>query len=183
MNLCAIKSVSNDGLVFNGYASVFDYLDSHNEIMIKGAFFKSIQKHNNGSSRIKLLWQHDIHKPIGVINKIAEDDKGLFVDVALNNSVNQGREVAALVKQKAIDSFSVGFNIEKYRINNLGQKEICDADLWEVSVVTFPANQAAKIENIGSNFLSKNSLKKNAHQQSLCQLNSLLLNKSTTIFR
>jgi HK97 family phage prohead protease len=178
MNLCTIKSVSNDGFVFNGYASVFDYLDSHNEIMIKGAFLRSIHRHNEGSSRVKLLWQHDTQKPIGVINQISEDDKGLFIAVTLNNLVNQGREVAALVKQKAIDSFSVGFDIEKYRVNSFGQKEITDVDLWEVSVVTFPANQEAKIQNICSR-----SLLEHGAGQVLRQLNSVLSNASATIFR
>jgi HK97 family phage prohead protease len=178
MNLCIIKSVLNDGFIFNGYASVFDYLDSHNEIIVKGAFLKSIQRHNRESLKVKLLWQHDTQKPIGVINQISEDNKGLFVDVALNSSVNQAREVAALVKQKAVDSFSIGFDIEKYRINNLGQREITQVDLWEVSVVTFPANQEAKIENIrGRYFLT------NPKQSNLQRLSSLLTNKSTTIFR
>ena len=153
MNLHTInfKSIGNDNLVIQGYASVFNNADYHNDVIIQGAFLKSIEKHNQGL-RVKLLWQHDHTKPIGVVNILQEDSHGLSVEASINSFVSQGREVIALIKQQAVDSFSIGFNIEKSAINKFGQREVTEINLWEVSVVTFPANYKAKIQNFNSYF-------------------------------
>jgi HK97 family phage prohead protease len=150
MNLHTInfKSV-NDELKLSGYASVFSKVDRHNDIIIKGAFLKSISKHYNGQ-QVKLLWQHDHTKPIGLINDLFEDETGLYVKASVSNSIIQGREAINLIKQKAIDSLSIGFNIDRSLINKHGQREILEISLWEVSVVTFPANSDAKIRQLNS---------------------------------
>jgi hypothetical protein len=173
MNLHTISFKStnnNDELQLTGYASVFNNIDYHNDIIIKGAFTKSIVKHYQ-DFRVKLLWQHDHTKPIGVINKLVEDQNGLMVEASINGSIAQGREVISLIKQKAIDSFSIGFNIERSQINKSGQREITEVNLWEVSVVTFPANSAAKIRQINGGYPQKSN-----------NLSNFLLTTSKTIF-
>ena len=66
-----IKSSKSDVTVISGYASVFGIVDSHNDIVMKGAF-KSVKVDN-----VKLLWQHDIYKPIGAVTFLSEDQYGL----------------------------------------------------------------------------------------------------------
>ncbi len=66
-----VKSASKRNTIIEGYASVFDITDSHNDMIVKGAFKSS------KSSCVKLLWQHDVTKPIGVITILEEDGYGL----------------------------------------------------------------------------------------------------------
>ena len=146
------KTLNNDELKLTGYASVFNHLDHHNDIITKGAFAQSIAKHSQGY-RIKFLWQHDQTKPIGIINHLTEDDNGLLVEASINNTITQGKEVISLIKQKAIDSLSIGFNIEESETTDKGQRRILKANLWEVSIVTFPANAQARIEQFNNNHL------------------------------
>lgn len=151
----SLKSIEKNFAVITGYASIFNELDYHNDVILKGAFENSISKHKSGR-KIKLLWQHDQNKPIGVINSLYEDDKGLLVEASVNNSIAQGREVISLIKQEALDALSIGFNVAKSDVHKKGYRQILEADLWEVSVVTFPANSLAKIERCNSSFAGQN---------------------------
>ncbi len=138
-----VKSAVKDYVTIGGYASVFGVVDSHGDIVIKGAFSsaKSLQK-------VKFLWQHDSTKPIGVITSMVEDEYGLYIEANINSSIQQGQEAIALLKQGALSSFSIGFTVSHSSNNSDGYREITSADLWEVSIVTFPANSHAQIHHI-----------------------------------
>jgi HK97 family phage prohead protease len=149
LNAPTIKSIEKNCATISGYASIFNEVDYHNDVIIKGAFAKSIARHKEGR-RVKLLWQHDQSKPIGVVSSICEDEKGLLVEANVNNTISQGREVISLIRQEALDAFSIGFNVAKSSIDAKGYRNILEADLWEVSVVTFPANVMARIDQCNS---------------------------------
>ncbi len=142
-----IKSVNNNNVTITGYATVFNSVDTHGDMILKGAF-KNIAVNNNPQTNIKLLWQHDINTPIGLVTNILEDDYGLQVEANINQHIQKGLEAVALIKQKVINNFSIGFTIEDASYNNFGHREIKSALLWEVSIVTFPANQHAQIHNL-----------------------------------
>lgn len=129
-----IKSSTDNSVVISGYASVYNISDQHNDLIVKGAFASANHSH------IKFLWQHDWQKPIGVIKSLIEDDYGLKVEAVINNKIEKGKEAIELVRQGAVDSLSVGFNIKIANYNNLNQRVITEAELIEVSIVTFPAN-------------------------------------------
>jgi len=124
-----------------GYASIFGNCDAYGDIIAKGAFEESITFKKD----IKFLWQHDASSPIGNIDRLYEDSKGLCIEASINCQLMQGREAALLIKDKAIDSLSIGFTINKSHISKNGERIITDLKLWEISLVTFPANQMAKI--------------------------------------
>lgn len=146
-NELVIKSATKDYVTIGGYASVFGVVDSHNDIIMRGAFSssKSLQK-------VKFLWQHDSTKPIGVITSIVEDEYGLYIEANINSAIQQGQEAIALLKQGAVSSFSIGFTVGNSHNNSDGHREITSADLWEVSIVTFPANDHAQIFQIKERF-------------------------------
>lgn len=150
-----VKSATNDCVIIGGYASVFGVLDSHNDIVIKGAFSDL-----HPIESIKFLWQHDTTKPIGVVTSASEDQYGLYIEASINMSTQQGREAISLVKQGAVSSFSVGFTVQKSHHNSNGMREILSAKLWEVSIVTFPANNYAQISHIGTSKNFSNVLEK-----------------------
>jgi len=145
-----IKEVSEDG-TFSGYASTFNNMDSDRDIIEQGAFTKTLNKKN--IKDIKLLWYHDARKPIGVWEEMTQDQKGLFVKGRLILEVEQAREAYALMKAGAINTMSIGFSIDQdgYTIDEKRRaRRIKSVDLWEVSIVTFPANKRAKIQRVKS---------------------------------
>ncbi len=140
-----IKSFSEKGEI-EGYASVFDEIDSYGDIVVKNAFSQAISDTKKGNMP-KLLWQHDISSPIGVINEISEDEHGLFVKAQLLLDLPKAKEIYTLLKNKAIDGFSIGYRIRNQYIKN-DHNYLTDLELLEISIVTFPACKSATIENI-----------------------------------
>ena len=146
-----IKSVSETG-VFSGYGSVFHNEDSYGDVVRPGAFKKSLAEWAKKGRLPPMLWQHDRREPIGVFTKMVEDEKGLFVEGRLLiDDIPQARAAYALLKEKALGGMSIGYReilIEQdhdEKVTNL-----LELDLWEVSVVTFPANEEATVDSVKS---------------------------------
>jgi HK97 family phage prohead protease len=131
---------------------VYGIADSQNDIIKKGAF-KSSENH-----QVKLLWQHDVTKPIGIVKFIEEDEYGLKVEAEINNKITAGAEATELIKQKAICGLSVGFTIRSSDYDRQGARVIDDAELMEISIVTFPANTRAQINKIKDSETQSGSL-------------------------
>lgn len=141
-----LAAVEADG-AFSGYASLFDIEDLGNEVIAKGAFAQSLQAKK--TSDIRLLFQHNPDEPIGHWDDIHEDTNGLFVKGQLNLNVARAREVHALMREGAIDGLSIGFKTIRARRENSGKvRRILEADLWEVSVVTFPMLPQARVSQV-----------------------------------
>ena len=132
-------------IYIHGYASTF-LEDKDKEVIVKGAFCKSLEYYKN--NKLKLLWQHDVECPIGLVTFMEEDQYGLFINAQLTQDTQKAREASALVKNKIVDSLSIGFIPVKVRNDKDGRKHILEAKLHEVSLVTFPANKFAKVTNI-----------------------------------
>jgi HK97 family phage prohead protease len=93
-----------------------------------------------------MLWQHSMREPIGAWEIVRETDKGLFVQGQLALKTQRGAEAYELMKMKALSGLSVGFMTrEDSRDQKTGIRTIKQADLWEISPVTFPMNDAARI--------------------------------------
>jgi len=135
--------IKEDTGEFCGYASVFDEMDSHGDIVKKGAFLRSIED----SARRPLLWQHDSKIPIGVIEEIQEDNYGLFIRGKFLLEVEKAREAYALVKNGSITGLSIGYIPRKILRTSEG-RVLTEVELLEVSLVTFASNSLAKITEI-----------------------------------
>lgn len=144
-----LKSIEENGY-FAGYASVFNVEDNHNDIILSGAFGDSLLKKHAGKD-IKLLWQHQADEPIGVFTKVVEDEHGLFVEGKLLLEIERAREAYSLIKSGALKGLSIGFIVKQYEYDDNGTRLILEADLWEISLVTFPANEEAQILSLKSN--------------------------------
>ncbi|MEZ5691495.1 MAG: HK97 family phage prohead protease [Rickettsiales bacterium] len=137
-----IKSLDNDGR-FAGYASVFDVVDNQRDIILRGAFVNSLK---GRVGEIKMLWQHRQDDPVGVFEKIFEDSRGLYVEGRLLLNLEKAIEAYSLMKEGVISGLSIGYTPITYRVNEkTGVRTISVAELWEISLVTFPANDAARI--------------------------------------
>ena len=136
---------------FEGYASVFGNKDLGNDVVVQGAFEKSLR--NKDPKRVKMLFQHDTKTPIGIYTDIREDRKGLYVKGQLAMQTQKGREVYELMKMGAIDGLSVGYRVDAkgYSYDERGKKRLLkDVDLMEISAVTFPMNTRARIRSVKS---------------------------------
>lgn len=143
-----IKEVAEDG-TFSGYGSVFGVLDTYSDRVAPGAFRASLAEHRSAGTMPALLWQHDQRQPIGVYTAMKEDERGLLVEGKLALKTRQGAEAHELLQMKAISGLSIGFvTVKSERDEKSGVRTVKQADLWEVSLVTFPANGAARVSNI-----------------------------------
>jgi len=146
-----LKAIDENG-VFEGYGSVFGNEDWYRDIVEKGAFAKSLAAHKLKGTFPSMCWQHYAEKVVGVYEEMREDDYGLFLrGRLLKDDVALAREAYALMKAKAITGLSVGIRvqIEEYDRNS-DVRTIKEAELWEVSLVTWPANDLARVENVKS---------------------------------
>jgi HK97 family phage prohead protease len=141
-----LKSLNEEGR-FAGYASVFDVVDSQSDVMQRGAFAKSLKS----KRQVKLLWQHQMDEPIGIIEKLFEDERGLYVEGRLLLSIQRAREAYDLVKAGALEGMSIGYTPVRFDFEpQTGIRRLQEVSLWEISLVTFPANAAAGITVIKS---------------------------------
>ena len=135
------KMTGVEDRIFEGYGSTFGNKDLHGDIITEGAFSKSIQ-----SKRPAMLIHHDLNRPIGVWEEVREDSKGLFVRGRLTEGVKDSDEAYALMKDGAISSMSIGFiPVEEEYDYKSKTNYIKEIDLWEVSLVTIPANPQATV--------------------------------------
>lgn len=137
-----IKAGETPG-TFEGYGAVFGNKDQDGDIISPGAFSASLT-----ARKPALLWQHDKKQPIGVFEEVREDERGLYVRGRLSME-GKGREAYDLLKLGALNGLSIGFvTREAGRDSVKGARIITKADLMEVSLVTFPANDLARVSAV-----------------------------------
>jgi len=147
-----IKAIADDG-TFEGYGSVFDVMDSYRDVVMPGAFAKTIDAHAGKNSMPALLWQHSPGEPIGIWESMAEDKHGLKMNGRLALDVQRGREAYSLLKMGAVKGLSIGYSVPKDGSKfdkEAGINYLSEVDLWETSLVTFPANMEAQITEVRS---------------------------------
>lgn len=139
----SLKNLEENG-IFSGYASVFNIVDKQNDLILPGAFKKS-----SNENKVKLLWQHDPSEPIGNIIDIYENDVGLYIIAHLLLDIQKARDVYLMLKAGVIDGLSIGYVPVKYDTDyQTGARVLKQVELWEVSLVTFPANSAAQVIDV-----------------------------------
>lgn len=143
-----VKSFDEQG-IFEGYGNVFGVEDHYRDVVEPGAFTKTLKQWQAKGRFPALLWQHNSDKPIGIYEHMEEDKHGLQVrGRLLVDDVPLAREAWALLKAGAITGLSIGYNtvLEERDVNRVNH--IKEVDLWEVSLVTFPANEQAGVTHI-----------------------------------
>ena len=129
--------------IVKGYGSYFDNKDSDQDIIRRGAYQKTIQE--NGS-RVKYLYQHDMMQPLGKMDELYEDQKGLVFTASVPKT-QLGTDVIELMKAGVITENSVGIMpIVKDMMGDY--REIREVKLYEISAVTMAANDQAKILDV-----------------------------------
>lgn len=126
---------------FAGYAAIFDRADRGGDVVRKGAFAGSLKRR----SETPLLWQHDPARPIGRVEYLREDRRGLRVIGRLSAGA-AGREAAALLKEGAVSGLSFGYRVRA--ASGEGPRELTALELVEVSLVTMPMQPKARVHMV-----------------------------------
>jgi len=146
---------------FDGYASTFWNVDSYGTAFAPGAFSKTLAERGD---KTVVLWQHDPYQPIGKPTRMAEDGRGLAVTARISDGTRAGAEAMALLRDGVPLGLSVGFRTLRERPADPARDPLIldgapaviqanpeqavvieEARLYEFSVVSFPANEAAQI--------------------------------------
>lgn len=152
-----IKEISEAG-EFSGYASVFGVVDSHQDIVMPGAFSRTLVDHKSKDRLPALLWQHKMDTPIGVFNVMREDDEGLYVEgQLLIDGDADAQKAHAHLKAGSVRGLSIGFSFfpdgSQYEFDSSRDAWLIrEVNLWEVSIVTVPSNDEANVNDVKSAF-------------------------------
>lgn len=168
----AFTDVSADSTAgsFSGYASTAWRVDSYGTAMASGAFAKTLAER---ADRVPLLYQHNPNLNVGVPTSLTEDMHGLAIEARLFDDGADGSVLLRRMRQGGRFGMSFGFRTLQDRgvrdadPVDLSQmpdmrpddvRVITEVKLYEVSVVTFPANEAAAILAVRNDSLSNSIL-------------------------
>jgi uncharacterized protein len=134
-------------LRIEGYAAVFHAKDLQGDIILPGAFAKSLDR--KPVSRVRFLLGHASQYIAGTIRSLEEDRRGLRVVADIDPVLAAGRIAWPVVKSGEIDGLSIGFKVNSCaHEKGTRVRTISEIDLWEVSLVAFPAQPWARVERI-----------------------------------
>jgi HK97 family phage prohead protease len=155
-------AIDADAMTFEGYGAVFGNVDSYGDVIEPGAFAETLAASRKSGRWPVMLAQHggmgftaDDMMPIGVWTDMAEDGKGLWVQGKLADTA-RGREAYSLLKmtpRPALDGLSIGYRAKKWTAGTKPtepRRKLEAIDLFEISLVTMPANPKARIASVKS---------------------------------
>ena len=140
-----IKSLDEAGK-FSGLASVYGNVDLGNEVVMPGAFRKTLQ---DRGGEVPVLFAHDMRQPIG-LGKLTDTAAGLQIEGQLVLSVGKAKEAYDLLKARVLRGLSIGYDSVKSDVAN-GARRLLEVKLFEVSLVTVPMNELATVSAVKSN--------------------------------
>jgi HK97 family phage prohead protease/HK97 family phage major capsid protein len=121
-----------------GYANTITK-DRAGDVVTAEAWAKGVE---NFRKNPVMLYQHKHDTPIGRIEKIVVDTKGIYVEGAVSEAAEKIHGIQTLIKDGALKSFSVGFRVKDGKYNrNDDSMTITEVELLEISVVSVPCNQ------------------------------------------
>lgn len=155
---------SGGGIFFEGYASILNTPDSYKDIILPGAFKKTIKqkgpkldkKTELYDSDIVSLWQHNPDWPFGLPVHMEEDSKGLYHRTQISDTA-ENRDRVTYMEDRIVKGESIGFVTIKADWDEEDEDDfwptryIKEVDLWEISPVTFPAHSDALTEIVRRN--------------------------------
>ena len=132
---------------FSGHGSIAKNIDLGGDIVMPGAFERSLAQHKKKNDLPSMFWMHDPGKVPGKWTDMYEDDKGLAVKGVLAPTP-LGDEIHTLLKMEAVRGLSIGYQTVDQDYDSDGNRLIKEADLWEVSVVSLPMNPLAQVVHV-----------------------------------
>lgn len=133
-----IKDIDTKNNIVTGYLSDFDTKDYDGDVIVKGAYTKSITERKND---IYFLNQHDWKQPHGRFNVLQEDSKGLYFESEPLINTSYSSDLMKLYEAGIIKEHSIGFStVKSARDASTGARVLKELKLYEGSNVTRGAN-------------------------------------------
>jgi HK97 family phage prohead protease len=145
-----LRFAPDEAGTFAGYAAVWGKRDLFGDIVQPGAFAKSIAAHRAAGTRPLMLWHHRADEPIGVWDDVREDATGLRVAGHLVLGTPEADKAHRLLKAGALDGLSIGFRTVRASPAPGGGRIVHEMELIEVSLVSRPAQSAARVTAVRS---------------------------------
>ena len=145
---CELKASGDTG-TFEGYGSIFNITDKGGDIVVPGAFSETLAAQKAAGRLPAMLWQHRQAEPIGVYTAMEEDAVGLKVKGQLALKTARGAEAYELMKMGALSGMSIGYRSRDDSYDRVtGVRSLKKLDLVELSLVTFPMNDASRVSAV-----------------------------------
>lgn len=145
---CELKANGDTG-TFEGYGSIFNITDRGGDIVVPGAFTETLAAQKAAGRLPAMLWQHRQAEPIGVYTSMEEDAVGLKVKGQLALKTARGAEAYELMKMGALSGMSIGYRSRDDSYDRVtGVRSLKKLDLVELSLVTFPMNDASRVSAV-----------------------------------
>jgi hypothetical protein len=146
---------------FEGYGAVFGNLDSYGDVIQKAAFKDTLKEWKKAKRLPPMLVQHggwmmtdQDALPVGKWMEMEEDDHGLKVKGRLINlDTESGKRIYGAMREGVLDGMSIGYRAKEFAVGTKPEeprRTLKKIDLVELSVVTFPANGAARVSQVKS---------------------------------
>jgi len=148
-----LKDIDDKQSIITAYVSVFNNIDTDGDMVMPGAFKKTIAERGPGASRVRIkhLWMHDPYNVIGVPEEMKEDNEGLLVRSRFGTD-QFSRDKLQQHADGLIDEFSIGYQVIESRpahAESVGDSrdytELIELKLWEYSSVTWGANALTRM--------------------------------------
>lgn len=134
---------------FEGHGSIFGNEDLGGDVVLPGAFKKTLTTHAQEGGLPQMFWMHDPSRVAGKWTEMREDHDGLWVKGVLADTP-LGNEIRTLLKMDAVKGLSIGYRTVKDSIDKAGRRLLKELELWEVSVVSLPMNPLAQVAHAKS---------------------------------
>ncbi len=145
----------NDGGEIKGYGAAFNNVDHGKDMLLPGAFTKTLLKHEQQKTMPTFLYAHDIKEPVGDWFKMGQDSTGLATEgkIWVGDGIPRAQQAYRLAKSTGAKGLSMGYVTKKADFNSkTGVRGLIEVDLHEVSIVTFPMNEKAIVTGVKSLF-------------------------------
>lgn len=138
---------------FEGHGSIFGNVDLGGDVVLPGAFKKSLARHKKAGTLPQMFWMHQPDKVPGKWTVMEEDERGLY-DKGELAPTSLGSEMHTLLQMKAVRGQSIGYVPMDWDYDKDGRRLLVEIDLWEVSLVSLAMNPLAMVESMKAARLS-----------------------------
>lgn len=142
-----VKSLSS--MQFEGHGAVFGNVDLGGDVILPGAFKRTLAQHKANGTLPSMFWMHDMSRIPGKWLDVTEDERGLPVKGELAPT-ELGKEIHTLLKMDAVSGLSIGYIPTDVEYSSDGVRLLKEVELLEVSIVSIPMNPKAHIAHVKS---------------------------------
>ena len=139
-----------------GLASTYGNIDHAGDIVERGAYTRTLANFNNSKKSMPFLAHHRHDRPIGRIVELRDTDEGLWFKARFSDS-HDGQNVRQQFLDGTLDSFSIGYRVIQKQADRVGNQKVLrlkEIALHEISAVTFPCNELAKLSAVKGDIAS-----------------------------